>query len=127
MSTKMSTKRNHLYRESARSLRRAYGPKVCVINVLHYNKPQIVKKKKTFPIDRDSCCTITLCDVTLGDHEIRAENTTDLSVNLTDVKVLNSTAIKLKLSGKNLETVAIEISDNNHVWRQQKPDKGNTY
>nr|XP_050853650.1 putative epidermal cell surface receptor isoform X2 [Vespula vulgaris] len=72
---------------------------------------------------RDSCCTITLCDVTLGDHEIRAENSTDLSVNLTDVKVLNSTAIKLKLSGKNLETVAIEISDNNHVWRHQKPDK----
>ncbi|XP_046814593.1 putative epidermal cell surface receptor isoform X4 [Vespa crabro] len=72
---------------------------------------------------RDSCCTITLCDVTLGDHEIKAENSTDLSVNLTDVKVLNSTAIKLKLSGKNLETVAIEISDNNHVWRQQKPDK----
>ncbi|KAK2581716.1 hypothetical protein KPH14_002201 [Odynerus spinipes] len=72
---------------------------------------------------RDSCCTITLCDVTLGDHEIRAENSTDLSVNLTDVKVLNSTAIKLKLSGKNLENVVIEISDDNHLWRQQKPDK----
>ncbi|KAI4477074.1 hypothetical protein M0804_013075 [Polistes exclamans] len=72
---------------------------------------------------RDSCCTITLCDVTLGDHEIKTENSTDLSVNLTDVKVLNSTAIKLKLSGKNLDTVTIEISDNNHVWRQQIPDK----
>ncbi|KAI4473247.1 hypothetical protein M0802_016227, partial [Mischocyttarus mexicanus] len=72
---------------------------------------------------RDSCCTITLCDVTLGDHEIKTENSTDLSVNLTDVKVLNSTAIKLKLSGKNLDTVTIEISDDNHVWRQQKPDK----
>ncbi|XP_015171957.1 PREDICTED: putative epidermal cell surface receptor isoform X3 [Polistes dominula] len=72
---------------------------------------------------RDSCCTITLCDVTLGDHEIKTENSTDLSVNLTDVKVLNSTAIKLKLSGKNVDTVTIEISDNNHVWRQQIPDK----
>lgn len=133
MSTKMSTKRNHLYRESARSLRRTYGPKVRVLNVPHCTRIDVRSLKKNiyvyiyiFPIDRDSCCTITLCDVTLGDHEIRAENSTDLSVNLTDVKVLNSTAIKLKLLGKNLETVAIEISDNNHVWRQQKPDKGNT-
>ncbi|XP_014475786.1 PREDICTED: putative epidermal cell surface receptor isoform X2 [Dinoponera quadriceps] len=72
---------------------------------------------------RDSCCTITLCDVTLGDHEIKAENSTDLSVHLMDVKVLNSTAIKLKLSAKNPQDVTIEISENNHVWRQQKPDK----
>ncbi|KAG7200157.1 hypothetical protein KM043_000593 [Ampulex compressa] len=72
---------------------------------------------------RDSCCTITLCDVTLGDHEIKTESSTELSVNLTDVKVLNSTAIKLKLSAKNPRDVTIEISDNNHVWRQQKPDK----
>lgn len=132
MSTKMSTKRNHLYRESARSLRRTNGPKVRVLNVSRCTRTDVRSLKKEniyvyiFPIDRDSCCTITLCDVTLGDHEIRAENSTDLSVNLTDVKVLNSTAIKLKLFGKNLETVAIEISDNNHVWRQQKPDKGNT-
>lgn len=73
---------------------------------------------------RDSCCTITLCDVTLGDHEIKPETSTDLTVNLTDVKVLNSTAIKLKLSTKNPQDVTVEISDDNHVWRQQKPDKG---
>lgn len=73
---------------------------------------------------RDACCTITLCDVTLGDHEIKPESSTDLAVNLTDVKVLNSTAIKLKLSAKNPQDVTVEISDNNHVWRQQKPDKG---
>lgn len=73
---------------------------------------------------RDSCCTITLCDVTLGDHEIRPEVSSALTVNLTDVKVLNSTAIKLKLSAKNPQDVTVEISDNNHVWRQQKPDKG---
>ncbi|XP_011139831.1 putative epidermal cell surface receptor isoform X1 [Harpegnathos saltator] len=72
---------------------------------------------------RDPCCTITLCDVTLGDHEIKAENSTDLSVHLMDVKVLNSTAIKLRLSAKNPQDVVIEISQNNHVWRQQKPDK----
>ncbi|XP_034177279.2 stranded at second isoform X2 [Osmia lignaria lignaria] len=72
---------------------------------------------------RDSCCTITLCDVTLGDHEIRPEVSSALTVNLTDVKVLNSTAIKLKLSAKNPQDVTVEISDNNHVWRQQKPDK----
>ncbi|XP_017757579.1 PREDICTED: putative epidermal cell surface receptor isoform X3 [Eufriesea mexicana] len=72
---------------------------------------------------RDSCCTITLCDVTLGDHEIKPETSSDLAVNLTDVKVLNSTAIKLKLSAKNPQDVTVEISDNNHVWRQQKPDK----
>ncbi|XP_076235441.1 putative epidermal cell surface receptor isoform X2 [Calliopsis andreniformis] len=72
---------------------------------------------------RDSCCTITLCDVTLGDHEIRPEISADLTVNLTDVKVLNSTAIKLKLSAKNPQDVTVEISDKNHVWRQQKPDK----
>lgn len=72
---------------------------------------------------RDSCCTITLCDVTLGDHEIKPETSTDLAVNLTDVKVLNSTAIKLKLSAKNPQDVTVEISDDNHVWRQQKPDK----
>ncbi|XP_031845670.1 stranded at second isoform X2 [Nomia melanderi] len=72
---------------------------------------------------RDSCCTITLCDVTLGDHEIRPEISADLSVNLTDVKVLNSTTIKLKLSAKNPQDITIEISDKNHVWRQQKPDK----
>lgn len=60
----------------------------------------------------------------MGDHEIKPESSTDLAVNLTDVKVLNSTAIKLKLSAKNPQDVTVEISDNNHVWRQQKPDKG---
>ncbi|XP_039312887.1 putative epidermal cell surface receptor isoform X2 [Solenopsis invicta] len=69
------------------------------------------------------CCTVTLCDVTLGDHEIRLENSTDLSVHLMDVKVLNSTAIKLKLTTKDPQHVTIEISQNNHVWRQQNPDK----
>ncbi|XP_031784352.1 putative epidermal cell surface receptor isoform X2 [Nasonia vitripennis] len=71
----------------------------------------------------DSCCTITLCDVTLGDHEIKAETPTDLAVNLTDVKVLNSTAIKLKLSSKTPDEVTVEISENNHVWSQVKPTK----
>lgn len=73
---------------------------------------------------RDACCTITLCDVTLGDHEIKPDNSADISVHLMDVKVLNSTAIKLKLSAKNPQDVTVEISQNNHVWRQQKPDKG---
>lgn len=73
---------------------------------------------------RDHCCTITLCDVTLGDHEIKAENSTDLSAYLMDVKVLNSTAIKLKLSTKNPQDVTIEISQDNRVWSRQKPDKG---
>ncbi|EFN69059.1 Putative epidermal cell surface receptor [Camponotus floridanus] len=72
---------------------------------------------------RDACCTITLCDVTLGDHEIKSENTTDLNVHLIDAKVLNSTAIKLKMSVKNIQDITVEISQNNHVWRQQKPDK----
>ncbi|XP_051166564.1 putative epidermal cell surface receptor isoform X2 [Leptopilina boulardi] len=71
----------------------------------------------------DKCCTITLCDVTLEEHELKPENPAELSVNLTDVKVLNSTAIKLILSTKNPENVTIELSENNHVWRQVKPDK----
>ncbi|XP_043286009.1 putative epidermal cell surface receptor [Venturia canescens] len=72
---------------------------------------------------RDPCCTITLCDVTLGDHEIKAENSGDLLVNLTNIKVLNSTTIKLKLSSDLSSDAVVEISENNHVWRQQKPDK----
>ncbi|XP_015116127.1 putative epidermal cell surface receptor [Diachasma alloeum] len=75
------------------------------------------------PDPRDSCCTITLCDVSLGEHEIKSENAADLTVNLADVKVLNSTAIKLKLSSELSNGAAVEISENSHVWRQQKPDK----
>ncbi|XP_076166431.1 stranded at second isoform X3 [Ptiloglossa arizonensis] len=72
---------------------------------------------------RDSCCTITLCDVTLGDHEIRAETSADPSVDLTDAKVLNSTAIKLELATAHPQDVTVEISDKNRVWRQQRPDR----
>ncbi|XP_018372866.1 PREDICTED: putative epidermal cell surface receptor isoform X1 [Trachymyrmex cornetzi] len=71
----------------------------------------------------DKCCTVTLCDVTLSEHEVKSENSTELNVHLMDVKVLNSTAIKLKLSTKNPQDVTIEISQNNHVWRQQNLDK----
>ncbi|XP_066598389.1 putative epidermal cell surface receptor [Prorops nasuta] len=71
----------------------------------------------------DACCTITLCDVTLGDHEIRPETSGELTVNLTDVKVVNSTAIKLKLSSKSPRDALIEISDDNHVWREVSFDK----
>lgn len=46
-------------------------------------------------------------------------------MHLLDVKVLNSTAVKLKLSTKDPEDVyAIEISQNNHIWSQRKADKG---
>lgn len=83
-----------------------------------------INKITYYLIFRDACCTITLCDVTLGDHEIKSENTTDLNVHLIDAKVLNSTAIKLKMSVKNIQDITVEISQNNHVWRQQKPDKG---
>ncbi|XP_011307759.1 putative epidermal cell surface receptor isoform X4 [Fopius arisanus] len=75
------------------------------------------------PDPRDSCCTITLCDVSLGEHEIKSENAADLTVNIADVKVLNSTAIKLKLLSELSNGAAVEISENSHVWRQQKPDK----
>lgn len=48
---------------------------------------------------------------------------TDSSLSLTDVKVLNSTSVKVSLSNKT-STGVIEISDSNHhVWRQVKPDK----
>ncbi|XP_034938419.1 putative epidermal cell surface receptor isoform X2 [Chelonus insularis] len=73
---------------------------------------------------RDPCCTITYCDVSLGEHEIKSENVADLSVSLTDVKVLNSTAVKLKLSSELTNKTVIEISKNNHIWSQQNPDKG---
>lgn len=85
---------------------------------------EVTPKQLTARPFRDQCCTITLCDVTLGDHEIKVENSTDLSVHLMDVKVLNSTAIKLKLSAKNPQDVTIEISPDNRVWSRQKPDKG---
>jgi len=76
---------------------------------------------------RDNCCTVTLCDVTLDNHEVKPKNSIDLSAHLIDVKVLNSTAIKLKLSAKNPRNVTIEISQNNHIWKQQNPDKGKTF
>ncbi|XP_044013505.1 putative epidermal cell surface receptor isoform X2 [Aphidius gifuensis] len=74
------------------------------------------------PDPRDSCCTITLCDVSLGEHEIKSENISDLTVNLTDVKVINSTAIKLKLSSELSSDAVIEVSEDNRIWMQRKID-----
>ena len=60
----------------------------------------------------------------MGDHEIKYDSASDFLVHMTDVKVLNSTAIKLKLSLKSVDDVTVEISENNHLWRQVKPNKG---
>lgn len=73
----------------------------------------------------DSCCTIMLCDVTLGDHEIKFDGPSDISVNLTDVTVINSTSFKLNLPSTLADDVTIEISEDNHNWKHVKPSKGN--
>jgi len=78
---------------------------------------------------RGNYCSVTLCDVTLdwNNDEVKPKNSINLSAHLIDVEVLNSTAVKLKLSPKNSRNVTIEISQNNHVWKQQNLDKGKTF
>lgn len=146
----MSTERHNFRRNSTRSLCGLNGSKVITNYVVRYhlytyrlllsagvllttqlllNSPLFLLLSRSsfnenITFFSDTCCTITLCDVTLGDHELKPENPAEISVNLTDVKVLNSTAIKLKLSTKTPENVTIELSEDNHVWRQVKPDKG---
>ncbi|KAK0163695.1 hypothetical protein PV328_002401 [Microctonus aethiopoides] len=68
---------------------------------------------------RDPCCTITYCDVSLGEDEIKSENASDLTVSLTNIKILNSTAIKLILSSELSNGSFVEVSENNNLWRQQ--------
>ncbi|KAK3924771.1 Putative epidermal cell surface receptor [Frankliniella fusca] len=78
------------------------------------------------PDKTDLCCTVVLCDVTLGDEVAKpsmgAEDASSaMRLQLGGADVLNSTAVRLSLPGGDLpDNVTAEASLDGRVWSRQE-------
>ncbi|XP_052132982.1 putative epidermal cell surface receptor, partial [Frankliniella occidentalis] len=78
------------------------------------------------PDSADPCCTVVLCDVTLGDEVAKPamgaeEAALSLRLQLGGAEAVNSTAVRLSFPGGDLpDNVTVEASVDGRVWSRQE-------
>ncbi|XP_023718167.1 putative epidermal cell surface receptor isoform X3 [Cryptotermes secundus] len=74
----------------------------------------------------DPCCTVVLCDVTLGDHDVSKAGIEDAAgsphLQLLTVEIVNRTTVRLGLAGdlqSRHDNVTVESSLDQKTWKRQ--------
>ncbi|XP_021921716.1 putative epidermal cell surface receptor isoform X2 [Zootermopsis nevadensis] len=76
------------------------------------------------PDSSDPCCTVVLCDVNEGDHDVnRAEEMTGSPhLQLLTLEIVNTTTVRLGLAGEpqfHHENITVEASLDKKTWKRQ--------
>ncbi|XP_034249590.1 putative epidermal cell surface receptor isoform X2 [Thrips palmi] len=78
------------------------------------------------PDRADPCCSVVLCDVSLGDHDVGKpamggeEAALAMRLVLSGAEAINSTAVRLSLPSEDVpENVTVEASLDGRLWRAQ--------